>query len=152
MDGEGDGVEGPLEEEQEAVRLVDLLAVVLFQEVPRQPVVAREDLRRPPVTQGLDEACRVDQIGEHQCPDGGPTARLDSPVALDSRFLLKSGARAGGKVVECCLGLGLAPNLQIQGDAAQLRLDQMGVGGPGGRVLGQQLHGQDVQGRRHVAP
>jgi len=69
VEGAGDGVQGPLEQKQIPICLVDLGAAVLVDSVPCQPVDRCNELSRGDVAKRLDEARGVHQIGEQQGPD-----------------------------------------------------------------------------------
>ncbi len=68
---ETDGLDGPLEQQQEAVALVDLPAVEGGQEVPRDAVVTRQQIGSGRVADPLDELRAGDEIAQQQRADGG---------------------------------------------------------------------------------
>ncbi len=73
---ERDGLYRPLEQEHEAVGLVDLAAAVIEHERAREFVVAANELRRALIAEPLDERGRVDEIGEHERAQHRGGARL----------------------------------------------------------------------------
>ena len=61
----------PLEQQQKAVALVDLAAVLFAQQVARDAVVPRQQIRRRRVTNALDELRARDQVAQQQGADRG---------------------------------------------------------------------------------
>jgi hypothetical protein len=68
-EGEADGLDGPLEQQQEAVALVDLAALEEGQQVPRDAVVARQQLGCGDIADALDEAGARDEVAQQQRAD-----------------------------------------------------------------------------------
>ena len=55
------------EEDQEAIRLVDLTPAVTLHDGPRHAIVAAEELSGSLVAQALDERRRIHQVAQNQC-------------------------------------------------------------------------------------
>ncbi len=68
---ETDGLDGPLEQQQEAVALVDLSAVECGQEVPRDAVVTCQQIGSDGVADPLDELGAGDEIAQQERADRG---------------------------------------------------------------------------------
>jgi len=66
-----DGADGPVEQDEKAVGLVDLLATELGEEIPRHPVVLLEDGRGPLISELFGETGAPDQVrGEEGAEEG----------------------------------------------------------------------------------
>ena len=96
-----DGVERALEEQQEAVGLLDLAAVEAREQVSYQAVMASESLTRLVVAEGLEELDALDQLGLRQSPNleaGRCCCRLSAGLepGCDIFQVLRHGASPDG--------------------------------------------------------
>jgi hypothetical protein len=72
--GVAHGVGGAVEEEQEAVGLVDLPAAALDHQIPGEALVVGGDLGSAPVADGGEEPGTAHEVGDHEGLDGGHDA------------------------------------------------------------------------------
>jgi hypothetical protein len=70
-DRETNCLDGPLEQKEEAVALVDLPAVESGQEVTRDPIVTRQEIGSGRVADSLDELRAGDEVAQQDGADGG---------------------------------------------------------------------------------